>query len=140
MKLKPHAMLLVVIGLILFVFGTRAVFMQYAFVQHAEIAQGTIVSVSVSGRRSTTTRVVVSYVLNEIKKTKPMQTTLFANPLEFSEGREVTLRVSPDGTKDPEIYRGLQDAVMYYAKGVFLMLLGAFFAMMGLLIQKFGKD
>lgn len=134
-------MIFVVIGLALLFFGARSIFMQYTFAQDAEIAQGTIMSVSTSSKgRSATTRVRVSYMQNGITKTKPLQTMLFANPLEFSEGKGIALRISPDGTENPEVYRGMQDAVMYYATGVFLVLLAAFFAMMGILIQKFGKD
>lgn len=140
--MKLAAMILLMLGFVSCVFGARAIAMQYTFATHAEVVQGTVISVGASGRtrRTHTTDVVVAYVHDGVAKTDRLHTTLFANPLEFSEGEALTLRVPADPTQDPEAYRSTQDAVMYYIAGVFFVLLGGMFAMFGLLIQKFGKS
>jgi CCR4-NOT transcriptional regulation complex NOT5 subunit len=139
MKLKLHAMILLMLGFVSFIFGARAVFEQYSFAVGAEAVQGTVISVGTSGKTNTTD-VAVSYVQDGVVRTDRLHLSLFSNSLEFSEGESLILRVSSDSERDPEAYRGTQDAIMYYVAGIFFMLLGLVFAMFGLLIQRFGKD
>lgn len=138
MKLKLPATILLMLGFVSFIFGARAIFEQYSFAEGAEVVQGTVISVGTSGKKNTTD-VAVSYVQDGVTRTDRLHLSLFSNPLEFSEGESLILRVASDPERNPEAYRGLQDAIMYYVAGIFFMLLGFVFAMFSILIQKFGK-
>lgn len=141
MKLKLPAVIFIVLGCASCAFGAREIGKQYLFAQEAEEVSGFIESIEkIRGSRDRSPDIMVSYMYNETMQTDRLHMQIFSNTLGIRENKPVLLRIHPDGGEDPQLARNSIDVWLYYAMGIFFVLLGLMFAMFGVVIQKFGKE
>lgn len=138
--MKFPVIILLILGLASFVFGIHDLKEQIYFERVAQEVRGTVLSISGGSRRSNgSPKVMASYVLDGVTRVDRLHLPLFANGAEFTEGKEVTLKVAPVALIAPQIRQKSIDILFYYVSGIFFTLIGLMFAMFGMLIQRFGK-
>lgn len=140
--MKMQAVLLCAVGVLFFAWGSYKLIDEVIFSISAQEEIATIISVGTVRvfPRNNSSRVIASYTYKNELHTERLHTPLFSNTLGLESGDEVSILVSEHDPDDARLVVHAWDRYTHFISGIFFALLGLMFGMIGVLVQKFGKE